>query len=264
MWNGTNDPYAVDVVVDGQQPTWGPDWGTGTTGYVFQGRQNTPTWPATGVGYINTYPFLESSRTFTLLALNPRIPNRAADSHTVRYRLILGPVTADRGTLPASGWYETTVTGCRTATTTTLTAPATAELNTPVDLSVAVSPTTAGGTVQFYDNGVAIGEPVPVVDGAATPSHTFTLAGDHAITATFTPADPGTTGTPYGPSTSAPVTVTVEEPVRPDPDPETGSLGALGSLGSLSSDGGSGVGGDGQAGSSGSLATWNGFSTAGA
>lgn len=250
MWNGTNGPYAVDFVVDDQQPTWGPDWGTGTTGYVFQGSRNQPTWPNSSP-YNNTFPLLESSRTFDLLALSPQIPNRDSDTHTVRYRLILGPVTADRGPLPASGWYETQVSGCHVTTTATLDAPATAEPNTPVDLTVTVTPG-AAGTVQFFDNGVPIGEPVAVVDGVATLSHAFDTVGAHAVTATFTPTEPR-----FVPSDAGPVTVTVQDPVTP-PGPGTGSLGSLGagSLGLLCGEDGAGSSGSsGSAGSSSSDST---------
>ena len=83
-----------------------------------------------------------------------------------------------------------------------------------------------------------IGEPVPVVDGASTLQHSFEGVGDHVLTATFTPAEPGPTDTPYGPSDAGPVTITVREA-----DEGTGSLGIgsldLGSLGTGSLDAGS-------------------------
>jgi hypothetical protein len=252
MWNGTNGAYTIDFLVDDQAP-FGPDYGTGQTGYRWTGALNPPQFSIVEpkVAYNKAYPLLESSRTFNLLALSPQIPNRDSDTHTVRYRVILGPATADRGPLPASGWYETQVSGCHVTTTATLDAPATAEPNTPVDLTVTVTPG-AAGTVQFFDNGVPIGEPVAVVDGVATLSHAFDTVGTHAVTATFTPTEPR-----FVPSDAGPVTVTVQDPVTP-PGPGTGSLGSLGagSLGLLCGEDGAGSSGSsGSAGSSSSDST---------
>jgi len=44
----------------------------------------------------------------------------------------------------------------------------------------------AGGTVQFYDNGVAIGSSISLVTGAATLAYTPTRIGNHAYTAKYT------------------------------------------------------------------------------
>ncbi|AOW91611.1 hypothetical protein BFN03_00120 [Rhodococcus sp. WMMA185] len=70
-------------------------------------------------------------------------------------------------------------------TTTVLTLPASAARGVAVDLSATVSPNQTGGTVQFFDGTVPIGDPVPVTDGIATLSHAFTESGDHQITAIF-------------------------------------------------------------------------------
>ncbi|GAB2640172.1 Ig-like domain-containing protein [Prescottella soli] len=72
------------------------------------------------------------------------------------------------------------------ATTTEVSAPATAVTGTPVTLSATVTPSSASGTVQFRDNGNAIGAPVQVSGGFATMSHTFAATGSHSITAVFT------------------------------------------------------------------------------
>ncbi|MGW0177636.1 Ig-like domain-containing protein [Rhodococcus sp. NPDC003322] len=93
-----------------------------------------------------------------------------------------------------------------TTTTTTVAAPATARVGTAVDLVATVEPTPGGGTVQFKDNGVAIGAAVAPVNGTATLSHTFNANGAHAITAEFTGAGNHTA------STSAPSTVNVTAP----------------------------------------------------
>ncbi|MFD4183739.1 Ig-like domain-containing protein, partial [Rhodococcus sp. NPDC058514] len=92
------------------------------------------------------------------------------------------------------------------ATTTTVTVPATANVGAALDLSATVSPTPAGGTVQFKDGGVAIGGPANVVDGKATIPHAFDVAGARSITAVFSGA-PG-----FKASTSAAGVVNVSVP----------------------------------------------------
>ncbi|SEK88315.1 Ig-like domain-containing protein [Rhodococcus maanshanensis] len=92
------------------------------------------------------------------------------------------------------------------ATTTQLTAPAAATVGVAVDLSASVSPSVAGGTVQFKDGDVNIGAPANVVNGTATLSHAFATAGPRSITAVYSGV-PGFAG-----STSAPSTVAVSLP----------------------------------------------------
>ncbi|WP_037178065.1 Ig-like domain-containing protein, partial [Rhodococcus sp. UNC363MFTsu5.1] len=92
------------------------------------------------------------------------------------------------------------------ATTTTLTAPATANVGAAVELKATVSPAAAGGTVQFKDGAANIGGPVAVNAGVATLSHTFDAAGAKSITAVYS-GGAGFTG-----STSAAATVTVSVP----------------------------------------------------
>ncbi|MCX5043599.1 Ig-like domain-containing protein [Aldersonia sp. NBC_00410] len=77
------------------------------------------------------------------------------------------------------------VSAANVATTTALTAPATATEGLSVDLSAAVSPAEAGGTVQFKDGATDLGAPVPVTTGVATLAHTFTGVGAHSITAVY-------------------------------------------------------------------------------
>ncbi|WP_345347820.1 Ig-like domain-containing protein, partial [Rhodococcus olei] len=92
------------------------------------------------------------------------------------------------------------------ATTVVAGAPATAKVGVAVDLSAAVSPSNAVGTVQFKVGDVNVGGPVPVVDGGATLSHTFDAAGAQSVTAVFTG------GTGFLNSTSQAVSVAVSEP----------------------------------------------------
>ncbi|PZS33454.1 MAG: hypothetical protein DLM61_05075 [Pseudonocardiales bacterium] len=70
-------------------------------------------------------------------------------------------------------------------------------------ISVAnVSPTNAAGTVQFKDNGTNIDGPVRVFGGVAVGPFTTLRAGQHSVTAVFTPSDP----TKFKSSTSNTVT----------------------------------------------------------
>ncbi|MDH6282210.1 Ig-like domain-containing protein [Prescottella agglutinans] len=92
------------------------------------------------------------------------------------------------------------------ATTTTVSAPATAVTGTPVTLSATVAPSSATGAVQFKDNGVNVGAPVQVASGYATTSYTFPSAGPHSVTAVFTATSN------FASSTSEPQTVSVTAP----------------------------------------------------
>ncbi len=78
------------------------------------------------------------------------------------------------------------------------------------------------GTVQFYDGGVALGQPVPVVNGIAELEHTFDQTGPHQIHAVYSGGQ-GVQG-----STSQVQVLDVAESGGP------GGSGSLGSLGSLS------------------------------
>ncbi|RVW00110.1 Ig-like domain repeat protein [Rhodococcus spongiicola] len=91
-------------------------------------------------------------------------------------------------------------------TSTTLTVPDTTPTGTSVQLSATVEPADASGTVQFKDNGDAIGAPVHVSNGTATLEHSFGTLGAHSITAEFS----STTG--FASSTSEARTVTVTPP----------------------------------------------------
>ncbi|MGI5239213.1 substrate-binding domain-containing protein [Dactylosporangium sp. CA-139066] len=81
-----------------------------------------------------------------------------------------------------------------------------------VTLTAAVTPATAAGNVQLFDNGAPLAPPVPVVNGTAQLSTTGLGAGTHLITAAFAPYDTAT----FLPSTSSAVTVNVGETVVAD------------------------------------------------
>lgn len=89
------------------------------------------------------------------------------------------------------------------ATTTVVTAPASAEVGTAVTISASVSPKPVDGTVQFRDGATDLGSPVLVSDGTASITHTFTRGGSHSITAVYS-GGVGSLG-----STAAPATVAV-------------------------------------------------------
>jgi phosphate ABC transporter phosphate-binding protein len=81
-----------------------------------------------------------------------------------------------------------------TGTTTTLrVAPNPGYTFIPEILIARVSPFNATGTVQFFDNNIALGEPVPVFFGLAL--HTTPLPkGTHSLTAIFSPSSRGAEG----------------------------------------------------------------------
>lgn len=95
---------------------------------------------------------------------------------------------------------------------------------TNIALTATVAPNAATGTVQFRDNGVALGAPVALVNGVAKINRAFTVDGEHDITAEYLGS------ATHAGSVSAPHTVTVSS-VAPEPGgSSTGSLGT-GSLG---------------------------------
>lgn len=76
--------------------------------------------------------------------------------------------------------------------------------NTPLTLTAALSPATATGTVQFRDGANNLGDPVPVTNGSAQTTATL-AAGQHQLTAVFTPTDPAL----FAPATSSPEPIQV-------------------------------------------------------
>ncbi|MEI6198119.1 MAG: Ig-like domain-containing protein, partial [Verrucomicrobiota bacterium] len=82
-------------------------------------------------------------------------------------------------------------------TTTTLNALTASTYGQSVTFTATVSGTPTGGTVQFYDNGVALASPVPVISGQAQLTTSTLIVSGHPITAAYS----GTTG--FTPSTTA-------------------------------------------------------------
>ena len=103
--------------------------------------------------------------------------------------------------LSSPGWALVSPASLPAASTTTTlgTLPASVEQGTPVSLSATVSPSSATGSVEYFDGTTSLG-----TSALGTPLVVSTLSvGTHSITATY----PGTTG--FGASTSAAGTVVV-------------------------------------------------------
>ncbi len=93
----------------------------------------------------------------------------------------------------------------KTATTSTLTAsPNPSNVGQSVTLNAAVSPSTATGTVQFFDGATSLGT-AAVSNGAATLSASTLAAGSHSLTVVYSG------DSAYSPSTSAVVTETINK-----------------------------------------------------
>ncbi|GIF96731.1 Ig-like domain-containing protein [Catellatospora citrea] len=104
--------------------------------------------------------------------------------------------------------YQSTDPSTPTATTTTLTVPASpVTAGTTVTLTAAVTPVAATGSVQFFDGATPLGGPVAVSGGAASLNTAALTVGTHSLTATFTG-----TGS-YTASTSSAQSLQVDAPV---------------------------------------------------
>ncbi|GAA4484814.1 hypothetical protein GCM10023094_38730 [Rhodococcus olei] len=111
----------------------------------------------------------------------------------------------------AGAGFHDSVSGAKTVdvtadTATTVQVQATALVGDDVQITATVTPPTAVGTVQFKDGDANIGEPVQVVNGAASITRKFDEAGTHSFVGHFT----GAAG--YTDSTSAPADLTVNDP----------------------------------------------------
>lgn len=103
----------------------------------------------------------------------------------------------------ASSSASNALTVTQGSSVTNLTAPSTASTSQAVTLAVAITPSSATGTVQFYDGTTPIGDTVTVASGSASLSWTFTTTGTHSISALYS-GDSNLTG-----STSNSVSVSV-------------------------------------------------------
>lgn len=169
---------------------------------------------ATGTGQSSNFQQIESAGTND---------TTTGYNHVIQVRLIaLGPggVTTspnywatDIQFDPTAGtWkqiYPTPVAAPTPTTTTLSVLPASPQkVGTSVTFTATVAPT-AAGTVQFSDNGTAVGGAATVTSGKATWTTTTLQPGAHSITAAFTPADPTAFGAS---STTSPLSYTVTSP----------------------------------------------------
>ncbi|WP_158564032.1 TIGR03773 family transporter-associated surface protein [Jiangella anatolica] len=134
--------------------------------------------------------------TFTVSAT---VAGQPVSSGPVDYTWVIG---GENGALPTAAPSVTAVQ-----------APGTAVVGEEVVLEAGVTtdpgsgaPPAAGGHVQFHDGETALGW-ASLTDGRATLPVTFDEPGEHSVTATYSSQEPQF----YAPSTSEPVTVTVEE-----------------------------------------------------
>lgn len=105
---------------------------------------------------------------------------------------------------PHPGNFVLTLADSSTATSTTLQVnPNPGQQGTPTNLHAQVSPSTATGTVEFFDGSTSLGT-ATVHDGDAILHTSALTTGAHTLTATFTPAD----SMAFGPSSAA-TTLTV-------------------------------------------------------
>jgi autotransporter-associated beta strand protein len=103
----------------------------------------------------------------------------------------------------------------QTVTSTTLGAFSSSTFGQPVTFMASVGPAPSGGSVQFYDNGVALGSPAMISDGSASFTTNTLSVGNHAITASYSGAAsfaPSSTSAPSNllvtlPPNSAPVMI---------------------------------------------------------
>jgi autotransporter-associated beta strand protein len=85
----------------------------------------------------------------------------------------------------SGGNVNLVITSTATPTATTLNSLSAIAYGDSVTFTATVSPTPDGGTVQFYDNGVALGSPVTITSGTTSLTTSALTAGNHPITAGF-------------------------------------------------------------------------------
>ena len=162
-------PTALTVTASNQSKTYGQSltFGSGSTLFTSNGLQNGET-----IGNV------------TLICAG-------GDAEAGAMSYPITPSAATGGSFSASNYaidYEAgTLTVDAAATSTTLsTSGSPSTFGGTVTLTATVVPAPTSGTVQFYDNGLAIGSPVPLSMGQAQLISSTLATGNHAITATYT------------------------------------------------------------------------------
>lgn len=107
------------------------------------------------------------------------------------------------------------------STTTSAAATPGADYTAPVSFTATVTPTPGvTGSVVWKEGGTTVAGPSTIdpTTGLATGTHTFTVGGDHVITAFFTP---DAASTNYSASQSSPITVTLANPANVSVDQQS-------------------------------------------
>ena len=155
-------------------------------------------------------------------------------SSDIGYNTTSAAIMVDGTTVPAMGWAQ--LFPLVSTSTTTMTSPAnggSTTLGSSVMLTASITPSSAAGTVQFYNGSTAIGSPVTVTSGTASTSTTSLPLGTDSLTAVFNPTLGDETGfnttsaTIIGSSTSPAISYTVN-PAPTAPGPPTGLSGMAG------------------------------------
>jgi hypothetical protein len=180
-------------------------------GQTVVGNASKEIYPTTGDGGM-IVPLTQTMRDYAKDAGFNELKGEYA--FKVTCRLAFG--TSNFGDYTGSIWftsnttYQNTDPSVKTDTTTALAASPASPVTEgqTVTLTANVTPAAAEGTVQFKDNGTALGSPVAVSAGTAVLTTNALAAGDHALTAEFTPS-----GASYNPSASTAVAYRVNAPV---------------------------------------------------
>jgi autotransporter-associated beta strand protein len=161
-----------------------------------------------------------SGLTVSYMSSDPLVASISGDTVTI---LKAGSTTitasqAGNASYSAAASVAQVLTVNNAATTTTLSTSGTPSIyGGSVTLTATVAPTIGGGTVQFYDNAVALGSPVALSSGQAQLATSALVTGSHSITATYS----GTTN--YNGSTASALTQTVNKATPTIPTPPTAS-----------------------------------------
>ncbi len=164
----------------------------GTVQFKEGGRDLGPSVPVDATGKATTMPTFTVAGEYSITAVFSGSGNYLGSTSNTQTVNVKAPAPTDQ------------------QTETVLTVPADAKTGTAVGLSVAVTPSPVGGTVQFKDGSGDLGSPVPVVEGKASIMHEFASVGTHDITAVYS----GATG--FLTSTSAAQSVSVTAPAAED------------------------------------------------
>ncbi|ATI34284.1 hypothetical protein CPI83_21190 [Rhodococcus sp. H-CA8f] len=164
----------------------------GTVQFKEGGRDLGPSVPVDATGKATTMPTFNVAGEYSITAVFSGSGNYLGSTSNAQTVNVKAPAPTDQ------------------QTETVLTVPADAKTGTAVGLSVAVTPSPVGGTVQFKDGSGNLGSPVPVVEGKASIMHEFASVGTHDITAVYS----GATG--FLTSTSAAHSVSVTAPAAED------------------------------------------------